>query len=1244
MRTLALTLAVSLSVISCLAWSGHETTEGPMKVVIAEIPVVTALEQPVPVRVSLENTGNAPVSGTVEIRDLVDQWRVQGEGRKPFTVPAGGSAQLDFAIICGQGVYSALYPVHAYVNFRVDGREHTAHAVRIFETKFATRDETSAQPTPMSPTVVPASGALPLWTLRTQRVVWQYLDGPPVYRAAGWMGSDAQSRANMGVQGVTRGDGREAIQMHPPWVPRAGTIFCDYLLQLPNTKPLKLTFANAIRDNTAQEPPSDGVLFRVWVAKGGEAADPQLLFEHFTDSKVWAPGEADLSAYAGQTILLRLESHPGPAKDTTCDSSFWAEPTIAAGKAPEPQPRNLPAIIGRSVELGREVLAGRAKPNGETTFRLGTGDDAVAAVIELGPHGLLDAVLSLVTAGSAVSFDGFTVDILGQRAARWPTPYVFQGCEVRAQGGRAAYVHRLEKDGKPLELTLTVWSEGDGLRLAFACPERLGPRDPDGGAGRDPERITDFHLGPSDQQAPRVYYGHGYCIVNPQAFRTWFGGHDLSTSHVACDFAQGLSVLQAVDVPPDSFEVSPGAKLYALHTHMNGTLTLVASQKGAFACAMKYRPLYDKKPAGGVQRLGGRYCFDIWGGRYAEIAESMRRMIRYGLTDSFLTIHVWQRWGYDYRLPDIYPPDPAMGSLEDMQQLGALCRAADIPWGLHDNYIDFYPDAAGYSYEHLAFTEGGEPIKAWYNAGREAQSYRWRPDRFMPFLERNLKLIKEGLHPTHYFIDVFTSIGCFDFYDYQGNFHSSLETRQHWGEAFAWIRDYLGENAPTTSEAGHDQLIGYLDGADCQHLTLSREPRSFMVYLPCDDWERVPWFDAVNHARFILHGVGYSGRYEGGRPRQEHGINSDDYISAEVLEGHALMTDAASWGRPMVRKYWLAQDLVRKLALRAVVGVEFAPAAPGAADIHRQTVTWDDGTRVYVNRGESDWTVAGHVLPQYGYFATGGETSSAIERLDGIIAESSTGAGGWYCNARTVDPERRLRIRPHVEGFRYLDDGRFEWTVVWEAQERAPRDLTAFVHFCAEKNGEADQIIFQDDHAPPQPTSGWRGTLSYRREIQVPADAAGGYDAVIGLYDARGRANLLGPQAGDSRIRLGTITVERGNGAIRSIRFAAPAAAQEPESRLNLTGKALDFGWALTDGAFRVEKTDRGLRVTPLPDSPPFAATLRLAKLLPKAPGAIKSVQAIADDDTSSAAAFQYRDGELSLKHDGKSFCYDVTW
>jgi hypothetical protein len=695
----------------------------------------------------------------------------------------------------------------------------------------------------------------------------------------------------------------------------------------------------------------------------------------------------DLSKFAGKRILLRLESHPGPKRNTVCDSSYWGEPMVIAGTVP---PARTDAERRTLRRRARSIVRSR-KESGEGEFIFHLEDDYVAALI-LGKRGLADSALAFGRAGQCVVFDGLQTSVLRHTIGGGPSQIVVGKVTVKRDelSGRLSVKHHLQLEGEEFDLMAQIWKDKSGLRVKVGCPKR----------------ITDMALGPADRKAPRVYYGHGYCIVEPEAFRANFGGHNLSTSHVGFDFDDGVSLLVACDNPPDYLEVDPGQKMYSLHTHLDATMTFVPSIKGALDCAQRYRPLFDKQPAPGFKSKAGRFVFDIWGGRYAEIADTMKRMVAYGLTDSLLTVHVWQRWGYDYRLPDIYPPQPQFGTVEDMLKIAEVCTDHDIPWGLHDNYIDFYPDAADYSYDHICFTEQGEPIEAWINGGRDAQSYRWRPDRIMPFVQRNLELIKPDLRPTHYFIDVFTSLPCFDFYDKQGNFHSMLETRKSWGEAFAWIRDYLGNNAPMTSEAGHDQLIGYISGSDCQHLQITPVSKRFCIRLACKDWERVPWFDAVLHDKFSLHGVGYSSRYEGGRERRDHGIESDDYISAEILKGHALMIDRRAFGRGAVRKYWLAQDFIRSIALDEIENIEFA-----RGDIHKQIVTWKSGARVYVNRGAEAWNVAGKTLPQYGYCAKNGLIESSIEIIDGIICEQSRGPSRCYFNARGFNRDGRSDIR-----------------------------------------------------------------------------------------------------------------------------------------------------------------------------------------------------------------------------------------
>ena len=953
------------------AFNGHVVTQGPLKVTIEAIADVIEYEKARQVTVTLANTAGAAIRVDLRMSGLVDEWYAVGQTEKSIVIAPGGQANAVFQVAAGYGVCSALYPVHVFADFQYEGRTVTAHAVQIFKSNFEKIVTSSGQPPQIPVNVVPDNGALPLWLLRTQRVAWCYYDKPLVYMPVGWQGSSTESSANFSYGSISRGATKHAIVMHPPWKPGGGTIFAEFSLQLPSVAPIKLVFANTIRDHTATEPASDGVTFRVW-------ADSEKLFERHTDSKKWLDAEVDLSKFAGRRILLRLESHPGPKRDTTCDSSFWGEPMVVAGKLPEPMPEAERESLRRSARMLVKTGNGRGY-----LFNL---DGQYRAVVIPSGQGPADAVIAIGNDKKCVVFDGLKLAVLGR-----DTSTLGRGA------GKWRHVNQvltctqiLQVEGRNVELLTRIWQEKGGLRIKVSCPER----------------ITDFAAGQADQRAPRVYYGHGYCITEPEAFRADFGGHNLSTSHVGFDFDGGLSLLVACDNPPDYLEVNPEQKIYSLHTHLDATMTLVPSDKGAFDCARRYRPLYDKKRAGGFEQKAGRFVFDIWGGRYTEIAETMKRMIAYGLTDSLLTVHVWQRWGYDYRLPDIYPPLPELGTAEDMRRIAEVCGEHDIPWGLHDNYIDFYPDAADYSYDDICFTEQGEPIKAWFNEGRDAQSYRWRPDRIMPFVKRNLELIKPNLRPTHYFIDVFTSLPCFDFYDKQGNFHSMLETRKNWGETFARIRDYLGDNAPMTSEAGHDQLTGYLDGSDCQHLQLSPVGESFCIKLACKDWERVPWFDAVLHDKFSLHGVGYSSRYQGGRDRKGYGIESDDYVSAEILEGHALMIDRGAFGRGAVRKYWLAQDFVRSIAADEIENVEFV-----GGDIHKQIVAWKSGARVYVNRGADDWSVAGKALPQYGYFARNGQIESGIERIDGVIVEQSRGPSGDYFNARAFNRDGRREIR-----------------------------------------------------------------------------------------------------------------------------------------------------------------------------------------------------------------------------------------
>lgn len=1188
LRAGLIVLALAAAFSTAFAFNGHKVTEGPLAISIADIATVTNHDAQALV-VKLSNSGPTAVTVEVELTGLADECRAVGGARRSLSVPGSGAAEARFQFVAGQGAYSALYPVHIKAAFQDGSQQRVAHAIQIFQTDFSALEKAASAARAQPVLAVPASGVLALANSKDQLVTWRVFKTDATGKTpVGWQGGDAETGTSFSRDSVDRGGTRRALQVHPPYRTGAGTMFVEYRLKLPQAKPISLEFFNAIRDHGASEPPSDGVTFRAWISE-------KMIFERHTDSKVWLPGRASLDEWAGQEVVLKLEGHPGPRRDTTCDSAFWGDPVVRAGTPS----RQLTATERESLNArARAAIGKRHGSEGVFLFELNGGS---AVAIAPGPNGITDAAIAFGNGEKAVVFEGVNISLFDQPVGGAVGLTVSKVSTTPEADGKLRIAHTVALPDGPAQVVVEAWRESGGLRLKLSSAAR----------------ISDLAIGRADQPAPNVYYGHGYCVIEPGKFRAGGGGHNLATSHVGFDFAGGVSLLMACDTPPDDFQVDSVERLYTLHTHPDTTFTFVPGTNGAMECALRYRPLYDKQPAPAVRKKAGRFVFDIWGGRYADDARLLQRCFDYGLTNSLALMHVWQRWGYDYRLPDIFPPLPSLGTVEDLRDLGRVCDAAGVLWGLHDNYIDIYPDATGFSYDHVTFDSQGRPRKAWLNEGRDAQSYQFRPDHVRPFLDHNLGLMAPALKPSASFVDVWTSINAFDYHDRQGNFHSKVETLRCWGEAFARIRDSFG-GAPTSSEAGSDQLIGWLDGADCQFLRIG-EGR-FNNSVPCRDWARVPWFDLVNHTRFSLHGVGYSDRYQGSLSREDHGIESDDYLGAEILTGHALMMDLHGMVRGAVRKYWLAQDFIESVALDEIQGVEIftagrepmtAPAiGAGSEAPHRLRVRWNSGAEAWVNRGTNDWHVAGKVLPPCGFYAHDAGIETSVERIGGVIIEQSRAPGRFYVNGRGFNPNAPLAIRPEARPIERLGGRDFRLVVDWRAEQGAPKDLAVFYHFSQAVAGRYTDAEFYGGGIPAVPTSKWAGKVVTGTNwvVHVPEGMPlGEYDVLVGLYDERGdgrRYRLAGEEVAGRRYRVGKLVVEGSvsGGATNITGLRLERRIGQPASQPGGSGPRLNqpvqFAVVETAGAVRLLTDPQGVTVIPLPDGDDFEVRLNVSALL----------------------------------------------
>jgi len=110
------------------------------------------------------------------------------------------------------------------------------------------------------------------------------------------------------------------IMMHPPYIGGRGY---SYVLFEPINLPATPAAFRALVGKRDGSDPGDGIWYRVVVvdASGHETIVGSLTVKEHE----WLPIQADLSAYAGQTVRIKLVADPGPDDNTVGDWAAWAD-------------------------------------------------------------------------------------------------------------------------------------------------------------------------------------------------------------------------------------------------------------------------------------------------------------------------------------------------------------------------------------------------------------------------------------------------------------------------------------------------------------------------------------------------------------------------------------------------------------------------------------------------------------------------------------------------------------------------------------------------------------------------------------------------------------------------------------------------------------------------------------------------------------------------------------------------------
>jgi len=131
---------------------------------------------------------------------------------------------------------------------------------------------------------------------------------------------------------------------------------------------------------------------------------------------------------------------------------------------------------------------------------------------------------------------------------------------------------------------------------------------------------------------------------------------------------------------------------------------------------------------------------------FREVKELIEAIKGAGMKRGVFKYGGWGKGGYDERHPDIWPPDPRLGTMEEFE---AICRQQPPFMScLHDNYYDVYEHSPGFP-KGACWGPDGHPMRVGYWAGGQAYAANTR-DMF-PWAQENARRMFEAGCRNHYF-------------------------------------------------------------------------------------------------------------------------------------------------------------------------------------------------------------------------------------------------------------------------------------------------------------------------------------------------------------------------------------------------------------------------------------------------------------------------------------------------------------
>jgi hypothetical protein len=326
---------------------------------------------------------------------------------------------------------------------------------------------------------------------------------------------------------------------------------------------------------------------------------------------------------------------------------------------------------------------------------------------------------------------------------------------------------------------------------------------------------------------------------------------------------------------------------------------------------------------------------------FKQMPEVIKQLKDAGMKKGIFNIRGWIKGGYDHSHPDIFPPEQACGTTDELKK---VCETTDFTVVLHDNYQDIYEHNPSFP-KGVNRRANGEPLLGGYWAS--GQSYILNSQASIDYAKRNWEQLKT-LNAKGYFVDTITAMQLYESFE-QGN---TQTRKQDLERKIELIKFFKSKGVIFGSEESADFGIPVVDWMENRHRRVAGES--------------IPLWPLVFHD-CVMNGRYTNDAFAWGKEDISELKKKSPYWLEDMLWGYFLI-------------YWEHGDEDKKLQLNAMkynlhVDEWFGKIATAeltnheylSTDFEVEKTTFSNGKSITINFSNQEKTINGVVFKPFEY-------------------------------------------------------------------------------------------------------------------------------------------------------------------------------------------------------------------------------------------------------------------------------------